>query len=49
MVGLKGIVVENLQPRQLRGMESKGMLLFADNGKRCEIVTTTAPDGEAVQ
>ena len=48
MVGKKVIVVANLKPRQLRGMESKGMLLFADNGKRCEIVTTTAPDGEVV-
>ena len=42
------IVVANLKPRQLRGMESKGMLLFAENGKRCEIVTTSAPDGEVV-
>lgn len=48
MEGKKVIVVANLKPRQLRGMESKGMLLFADNGKRCEIVTTTAPDGEVV-
>ena len=48
MVGQKVIVVANLKPRQLRGMESKGMLLFADNGKRCEIVTTIAPDGEVV-
>lgn len=48
MVGKKVIVVANLKPRQLRGMESKGMLLFAENGKRCEIVTTGAPDGEAV-
>ena len=48
MVGQKVIVVANLKPRQLRGMESKGMLLFAENGKRCEIVTTTAPDGEVV-
>ena len=48
MVGQKVIVVANLKPRQLRGMESKGMLLFAENGKRCEIVTTTAPDGESV-
>ena len=48
MVGQKVIVVANLKPRQLRGMESKGMLLFADNGKRCEIVTTVAPDGEVV-
>lgn len=48
MVGQKVIVVANLKPRQLRGMESKGMLLFAENGKRCEIVTTSAPDGEIV-
>ena len=48
MVGQKVIVVANLKPRQLRGMESKGMLLFADNGQRCEIVTTVAPDGEVV-
>ena len=48
MVGKKVIVVANLKPRQLRGMESKGMLLFADNGDRCEIVTTSAPDGESV-
>lgn len=48
MVGQKVIVVANLKPRKLRGLESKGMLLFAENGKRCEIVTTTAEDGEAV-
>ncbi len=48
MVGQKVIVVANLKPRKLRGLESKGMLLFAENGKRCEIVTTSAPDGEAV-
>lgn len=48
MVGKKVIVVANLKPRQLRGMESKGMLLFADNGQRVEIVTTSAPDGEVV-
>ena len=49
MVGKKVIVVANLKPRNLRGMESKGMLLFADNGERVEIVGTTAPDGESVQ
>ena len=48
MVGKKVIVVANLKPRQLRGMESKGMLLFADNGERCEIVTTIAEDGNPV-
>ncbi len=48
MVGRKVIVVANLKPRQLRGLESHGMLMFADNGDRCEMVTTTAPDGESV-
>ncbi|MGN0714634.1 MAG: methionine--tRNA ligase subunit beta, partial [Anaerovoracaceae bacterium] len=48
MVGKKVIVVANLKPRQLRGMESKGMLLFADNGERLEIVTTMAEDGNPV-
>ena len=47
-VGKKVIVVANLKPRQLRGMESKGMILFADNGERVEIVSTDAPDGEVV-
>ena len=49
MVGKKVIVVANLKPRNLRGMESKGMLLFADNGEKLEIVTTEAADGESVQ
>ncbi len=48
MVGKNVIVVANLKPRALRGLESKGMILFADNGERLEIVTTDAPDGEAV-
>ena len=48
MVGKKVIVVANLKPRKLRGEESKGMILFADNGEKLEIVTTEAPDGEAV-
>ena len=47
-IGQTVIVVANLAPRMLRGMESKGMLLFADNGERFEFVTTIAPDGEIV-
>lgn len=47
-IGKQVVVVANLKPRGLRGLESKGMLLFADNGKRCEFVTTIAPDGEIV-
>ncbi len=52
-VGKKVVVVANLKPRMLRGLESKGMLLFADNisdGKeRCEFVTTVADDGNVVK
>ena len=48
MTGQKVIVVANLKPINLRGEESKGMILFADNGDRLEFVTTTAADGEGV-
>ena len=48
MVGMTVVVVANLKPRMLRGLESKGMLLFGENGERWDIVTTTAPDGERV-
>jgi methionyl-tRNA synthetase len=51
-VGKKVIVVANLKPRMLRGLESNGMLMFADNlvdGKeRFEFVTTVAEDGNPV-
>lgn len=48
LVGKKVIVVANLKPRKLRGLESNGMLLFADNGDRFEYLTADAPDGEIV-
>ena len=51
-IGKNVIVVANLKPRKLKGMESKGMLLFADNvvdGQlRFEMVTTVAEDGNPV-
>lgn len=47
-VGRKVIVVANLKPRALRGLESKGMLLFADNGEKLEFVSTEAEDGNSV-
>jgi methionyl-tRNA synthetase len=47
-IGKKVIVVANLSRRVLRGVESQGMLLFADNGDRFEFVTTSAPHGEIV-
>ena len=48
MVGKKVIVVANLKPRPLRGLESKGMILFADSGEKLELVTTDAEDGNSV-
>ncbi|MCQ4636173.1 methionine--tRNA ligase [Anaerovorax odorimutans] len=51
-VGRKVVIVANLKPRKLRGLESKGMILFADNevdGKETfEFVTTAADDGNPV-
>lgn len=49
MKGKKVVVVANLKPIKLRGEESKGMILFADNGERLEFVTTDAPDGAEVR
>ncbi|NLK72015.1 MAG: methionine--tRNA ligase [Clostridiales bacterium] len=49
MKGKRVIVVANLKPIKLRGEESKGMILFADNGDRLEFVTTSAPNGSIVK
>ncbi|MGI6737291.1 MAG: methionine--tRNA ligase [Anaerovoracaceae bacterium] len=52
-VGRKVVVVANLAPRKLRGLESKGMILFArsvvDGSERYEFVTTEAADGNPVE
>jgi len=48
MKGKKVIVVANLKPINLRGEESKGMILFADNGEKLAFVTTDAADGNSV-
>ena len=48
MKGKKVIVVANLKPITLRGEESKGMILFADNGEKLAFVTTDAKDGNSV-
>ena len=45
MVGKKVVVVANLKPRQLRGMDSYGMLLFADEDGKSIVVSTEAADG----
>lgn len=51
-VGRNVVVVANLAPRKLRGLESKGMILFAydinDGGESLAFVTTDAGDGNAV-
>ncbi len=49
MKGRHVIVVTNLKPVKLRGKESRGMILFADNGDKLEFVTTGAPDGCTVK
>ena len=52
-VGQKVLVVANLKPRKLRGLESKGMIMFADNevdGKsRLEFMSTVAEDVNPVE
>lgn len=52
-VGKKVTVVANLAPRKLRGLESKGMILFADNVKdgkeTLEFVSSDAQDGNQVR
>ena len=48
MKGKKVIVVANLKPINLRGEESKGMILFADSGEKLEFVTTDAGNGNSV-
>ena len=49
MVGKKMVVVANLKPRKLRGLESHGMFLFAQDGDRTQPVETTAASGSVVE
>ena len=43
LVGKQIIVVANLEPAMLRGVESQGMLLAARDGERVVVVTLDAP------
>jgi len=43
LIGQKIIVVANLQPRRLRGLESRGMLLAADADGR-PVLATVPPE-----
>jgi len=44
LVGQKIIVVANLQPRTLRGLESRGMLLAASNSDGKPLLATVPAD-----
>ena len=46
LVGKRLVIVDNLEPRQLRGEVSEGMLLAArdEEGERVVVLTTDAPD-----
>lgn len=49
MVGKNVVVVANLKPRRIRGLESKGMIIYAENGEdSLKLVTTDAEDGNSV-
>ena len=50
LIGRKIVVVANLQPRRLRGVESQGMLLAANDGARAVLLTpdTDVPSGVRV-
>lgn len=51
LVGRKVIVVVNLKPVKLRGVESNGMILAASHGERLELVTVPSdmPNGSVVR
>ncbi len=48
LIGKNVIVVANLKPRKLRGLESAGMIIYAEDGKELKLVTTDATDGGSV-
>jgi methionyl-tRNA synthetase len=43
LVGKQIVVVANLEPAKLRGLESQGMLLAARDGDRVVVLTPDAP------
>ena len=48
LLNKKVLVLCNLKPARIRGVESQGMLLAADDGKNVAILTTNAPLGTRV-
>ena len=48
LVGAKVVVVANLPPRKLRGLESQGMILTAEFGDKLTLLTADAPSGSTI-
>ena len=44
-VGKKVVVLANLKPIKIRGVESKGMIICAENDGKIEVVTSSLPAG----
>ena len=44
LIGKTVVIVANLMPAKLRGIESNGMLLAASAGDSLKLVTVDAPD-----
>lgn len=49
LIGKNVVVVANLKPAKLRGIESKGMLLCASKGDELELLTVDIPSGGVVR
>ncbi len=48
MIGKKVVVVVNLKPAKLRGVESQGMILAGDDGENLGLLTVDLPDGTEI-
>ena len=48
MIGKKVIVVKNLKPAQLRGIESQGMILAGGTKKQLQIISANLPNGTKI-
>ena len=48
LIGQKVIVVANLPPRKLRGLESQGMILTAEKGEHLSLLSSIAPNGSKI-
>ena len=48
MKGKKVVVVTNLKPAKLRGVESQGMILAGDTADKLSLVTADLPNGTVI-